>query len=164
LVNTLWKQKNPEKYQDYLRKIRERYATDEKYRRKVLDISIKSAKKNKNSPKYKARKARWRETHKEYISKTAKALRENLKFSVFAIYSEGQPKCACCGETIIEFLSVDHIKGKGMRYGKDKRLQTNYELFRWIIRHHFPKCFRVLCRNCNSSLGQYGYCPHEWIP
>lgn len=32
---------------------------------------------------------------------------------------------------------------------------------KWLKRNDWPKGFRVLCHNCNSSLGYYGYCPHR---
>lgn len=30
----------------------------------------------------------------------------------------------------------------------------------WLIHNRFPEGFRVLCFNCNNSLGMHGYCPH----
>ena len=31
----------------------------------------------------------------------------------------------------------------------------------WAIKHNFPDELRLLCHNCNFSLGAYGYCPHS---
>jgi hypothetical protein len=31
----------------------------------------------------------------------------------------------------------------------------------WLKRNGYPKGFRVLCHNCNSARGLYGYCPHK---
>ena len=39
-----------------------------------------------------------------------------------AIYSEGQPKCACCGEKELSFLTIDHINGKGNIHRKEMEL------------------------------------------
>jgi hypothetical protein len=33
--------------------------------------------------------------------------------------------------------------------------------FAWLKRQGWPEGFQVLCHNCNSSKGYYGYCPHE---
>jgi hypothetical protein len=65
-------------------------------------------------------------------------------------------KCACCGETRIEFLSIDHIKG-----GKGNPTKRESNFYRWIKTHGYPDDLRVLCMNCNFSRGIHGYCPHE---
>lgn len=36
-------------------------------------------------------------------------------------------------------------------------------LYYWLLVHNFPKGFRVLCHNCNQSLGMYGYCSEARI-
>lgn len=109
----------------------------------------------------KSRRKKWRDLHKDYISQKEKEKRLDLKFSVFAIYSDAQPKCACCGETIFEFLSLDHINGTGKKYGKKFECQTLTELLNWITKHNFPRDYRILCYNCNCSIGFNGYCPHH---
>lgn len=66
-------------------------------------------------------------------------------------------KCECCGETNYEFLQVDHIHGGGRKH----RISTNQDVYRDIIKQGIPKnVYRVLCANCNFSLGVYGHCPH----
>jgi hypothetical protein len=66
--------------------------------------------------------------------------------------------CACCGETRIEFLSIDHINGGG----KYERESLNPSAFyRKLRREPKREDLRVLCMNCNHSIGLYGYCPHE---
>jgi len=64
-------------------------------------------------------------------------------------------KCACCGETEVAFLSIDHIdgwSGEGPRKGS--------ALYCWLKRNGFPAGYRVLCMTCNFTLGHHGYCPH----
>lgn len=34
-------------------------------------------------------------------------------------------------------------------------------MFQWLSKHGLPTGFRVLCHNCNSAHGYYGYCPHD---
>lgn len=65
--------------------------------------------------------------------------------------------CACCGETRYEFLALDHINGGGNKHRKE----IGCTLSRWLIRNDLPEGFRVLCHNCNSAYGHYGFCPHE---
>ncbi len=79
------------------------------------------------------------------------------RYEVLSAYSDGVPACACCGERLLEFLSIDHVDGggsldrmSGSIYGRLKRLG-------------FPPGFRVLCHCCNQSLGAYGYCPHGGV-
>lgn len=67
--------------------------------------------------------------------------------------------CACCGEDRFEFLAIDHIDGGGHA----QRKMVGGKMARWLKRQGFPTDvrIRVLCHNCNLSLGFYGYCPHQ---
>jgi len=70
-------------------------------------------------------------------------------------------KCSCCGETPIEFLTIDHINGRGSKEHLYQQLR-GHTLYKWLRDNQYPKDnFRLLCRNCNGALGQYGYCPHN---
>jgi hypothetical protein len=70
-------------------------------------------------------------------------------------------KCECCGETIYEFLALDHIHGGGSNH-KKKLKEEGTSIWYWLKKHRYPKGeFRVLCHNCNQSLGAWGYCPHN---
>lgn len=80
--------------------------------------------------------------------------RRKLRASVLAHYGG---KCACCGESRDEFLSIDHINGGGDKH----RRETKGHVFAWLKRNGFPAGFRVLCHNCNMARGFFGYCPHE---
>lgn len=76
-------------------------------------------------------------------------------------YSAAEPFCICCGETIVEFLTLDHLAD---RRSGEARVGGNLEgqrLYSWLIRMDFPPGFRVLCYNCNCARGTLGYCPHE---
>ena len=73
-------------------------------------------------------------------------------------YSNNVIKCACCGENHIEFLGIDHINGGGLKHRREIKT-TN--IYWWLKNYNFPKGFRVLCNNCNMSLGFNGYCPHN---
>jgi len=69
-------------------------------------------------------------------------------------------KCACCGETTREFLAIDHIDGGGRQHREKLGLAGgNFHL--WIEQNNYPDILRLLCHNCNQSLGAYGYCPHQ---
>ncbi len=65
--------------------------------------------------------------------------------------------CACCGETALEFLSIDHINGGGKQHR-----QNVSSVYADLKRRKFPQDdYRLLCMNCNFSVGQYNYCPHR---
>jgi hypothetical protein len=81
------------------------------------------------------------------------------RIKVLEHYSGGTPKCACCGETCVEFLALDHINGGGTQHRKTVGSGSN--MWRWLLTQGFPEGYRVLCHNCNQSLGAWGYCPHQ---
>lgn len=81
-----------------------------------------------------------------------------LRVKVLTHYSGGgPPTCACCGETILEFLALDHINGGGRQHRKTIKIRW----WEWLRKHGFPEGFRVLCHNCNQAIGVYGKCPHQ---
>jgi len=67
--------------------------------------------------------------------------------------------CACCDEVRPEFLSFDHIDGGGAAHRRAGGGVIN--IATWLKNQGYPSGFRVLCHNCNLSLGLYGYCPHQ---
>lgn len=89
------------------------------------------------------------------------------RLTCITFYGGVNPKCACCGESIYEFLSIDHINGGGnkhrkeMRSGQTKSSFGGATTYRWLINNKFPEGFQVLCHNCNLAKGYYGKCPHE---
>lgn len=81
-----------------------------------------------------------------------------LRIEVLTHYGGDPVVCACCGEDNLEFMTIDHINGGGNRHRK--RLGNNMLVYRELRRLGYPAGYRVLCMNCNHSLGHYGYCPH----
>ena len=82
-----------------------------------------------------------------------------IKVSILLHYSNNHIKCSCdgCDEKRIEFLTVDHISGGGHEHRKHIKIP----FYEWLWRNEFPTGFRVLCFNCNCSIGSFGYCPHN---
>jgi hypothetical protein len=92
-------------------------------------------------------------------SDTSKRRQRELKQQVIVGYGG---KCACCEQTIFEFLSVDHVNGDGAaKRRKLGKSETSTTLYRRLIKENFPDEYQILCFNCNMSLGFYGYCPHH---
>lgn len=99
-------------------------------------------------------KARMKHTNRLSSKKRNKEIRKEI------LDSYGN-RCVCCGETTKEFLSIDHINGGGCKHKKELKKEGN-GYYRWIKEQGFPKDFlRLLCYNCNMSLGFNGYCPHN---
>lgn len=82
------------------------------------------------------------------------------RLEVLRHYSGGEPRCACCGETTVEFLCIDLIFGGGNKHRRETGTLTG-KMYRWLKKSGFPEGFRVLCHNCNMARGFYGRCPHE---
>jgi hypothetical protein len=123
----------------------------EKYRLSHLEITRERSRLSQ--------KKRRMEKHDEVL-KLDRKFRAKVRLDVLTHYSGGTPICACCGDTHIEFLAVDHIFGGGTRNGKLGIERRGLGRYIQLRRGGYPKGYRVLCHNCNQSLGLYGYCPH----
>lgn len=82
-----------------------------------------------------------------------------LRVEVLSYYSKGIPTCACCGERTIQFLSIDHVEGNGNAHIRS--LKNPSRIMQWLKKNNYPQGFRILCHNCNLSIGFYGSCPHS---
>jgi hypothetical protein len=67
-------------------------------------------------------------------------------------------KCVCCGETIVEFLSIDHIKNDGHVYRKAGHSTT--QVYQDIIKNQCFDKYQLLCMNCQWGK-RSGQCPHQ---
>jgi len=69
--------------------------------------------------------------------------------------------CACCGEANHFFLQLDHLNGGGTQQMENLGMRGG-TFYAYLKRQGFPKKgYRILCANCNLSLGRYGMCPHS---
>ena len=84
-----------------------------------------------------------------------------VKWAALTHYSEGTPSCACCGETALEFLTIDHVGGGGNVHRRSTTQTGGRAFYVWLQKSKWPKGYRALCMNCNLSIGCYGYCPHQ---
>jgi hypothetical protein len=93
---------------------------------------------------------------REYRRIISKNHRDAIKHKVFSHYGY---KCACCGETIKQFLCIDHINGNGNAHRKEI---GHVHIYKWLVLHGFPKGFQTLCHNCNQGKSMNGgICPHK---
>lgn len=108
-----------------------------------------------------ADRKRYRENpkNKDAILRRQRRHRERLKREVVDAYGGA---CACCGESDIVFLAVDHINGN--MGGKNRpRSEMGAKLYARLRRAGFPQGeYRILCHNCNFAEHVLGIdqCPH----
>jgi hypothetical protein len=96
---------------------------------------------------------------KEYNNSISKEFNRKLKQDLVTNYGG---KCECCGETRIEFLTIDHINNDGYLDRKEKGNTRGVQL--WLRRNGYPKDnYRLLCYNCNCASYFRGSCHGEEI-
>ena len=100
-----------------------------------------------------------REKRKDVLNFRQRMKTYILKMKVISHYSNGKNECECCGEKNFEFLTIDHLPNAPHKRNNENRSGT--EFYHWLRRNNYPKGFRVLCMNCNFSIGKFGYCPHK---
>lgn len=87
--------------------------------------------------------------------------RSRLRAEFFAAYGGA---CACCGETIPAFLTLDHLNNDGSAHRAQWGDQASYKLMRLLRQQGWPQDapYGIACFNCNT--GRHingGICPHE---
>lgn len=106
-----------------------------------------------------------RKSYAKYKDKRAAEQRERTwqtRIKCLRAYSAHEkPNCACCGESHLEFLTLDHIADRRSSETRVGGNRFGTHLYAWLIRMNFPAGFRVLCFNCNCARGTRGFCPHE---
>jgi hypothetical protein len=98
----------------------------------------------------------YRKAHREEFAEKSKNRYHNLHLEVIKHYGD---KCMCCGETIKEFLCIDHINGGGCKHRKE--IGGGSYFYVWLKKNNYPDGFQVLCHNCNQAKSAYGECPHK---
>jgi hypothetical protein len=87
------------------------------------------------------------------------AVRKAQRLEALRAYSGGgEPACACCGESILLFLALDHVNGGG--YQQHRELGGG-GFYSWLRKNNYPEGFQLLCHNCNFGRQlNGGVCPH----
>ena len=101
----------------------------------------------------------WIKQNKDAFTKGRRKYRKDLKHKVLVAYGG---KCNCCGESGLDFLTIDHINNDGNKERKE-RPQTGMLFYHWLVKNSFPKSnYQVLCFNCNCGKNiNGGICPHK---
>lgn len=103
------------------------------------------------------RTAEYRKNNPERVKEAQRLSDKKLKDAAYAAY--GGYECRCCGEKIVQFLSIDHINNDGNEHRKvvDRR-----KIYKWLAKNNYPEGFQILCMNCNFGKARNnGVCPHK---
>lgn len=127
------------------------------YTRQCIEcIGVRRVERYHANPDAEREKAdKWAAANRDRINERARSRR----LAALVAYSGPDPFCSCCGETVLQFLALDHIDGGGYKQRKELGGGGFYS---WLSRNGFPPGFRVLCHNCNMAR-QFngGTCPHD---
>lgn len=133
-----------------------------RHKRKYADANVE---------KVREAKRRYSRKNKEHIKNYnithAIQIKQRFKERTFELWEEARDffgPCECCGESRIEFLSIDHRNGGGTQKRKNgepcgRTLLARFKRVGWPI--ELKSEYRLLCYNCNQSIGFLGYCPHQ---
>jgi hypothetical protein len=124
-------------------------------------------------PKLRIRAAKWQKNNKERRNandrerrrlgltpnpSAQRRYRDKLRAEAMKAYGG---KCKCCGESVDEFLTIDHVNGGGTKHRKAMK-RGGGVFFLWLKQNGYPKDFRILCWNCNWSTHRgNGICYHK---
>ena len=117
-----------------------------------------------NKERLKEHNKQYREENKEKIKENGKQRceknrEEDMNFRLHIIEYYGNV-CSCCGEDMIEFLSIDHKNNDGAEQRKTHGVGIVF--YKWIIANDYPDDLQILCRNCNwGKRVNNGVCPHK---
>ena len=105
--------------------------------------------------------------HKQYFRGVCREChnlrtREHWKRIRETIFNHYGWKCECCGETIKEFLSLDHKDNDGyLDKNPNGSKKSGKELYLLVIKQGLPDKYQTLCMNCNWAKKVCGTCPHK---
>jgi hypothetical protein len=103
------------------------------------------------------RARKWKTAHPEYYAERNERRRLARRAAKMALIEKYGGKCAICGEDHWECLSIDHVHGNGRKERREKG-RNYYEL---LMKAPLDPGLRILCFNCNCSIGFFGYSPYE---
>ena len=141
-----WVRANPEKKKEHNRSYRERH-------REELRLKSRSYSERRRLD------SGFRSLNNKYML----SYRLVNKMKVLRHYGGEPPSCACCGESIPEFLSLDHIDNNGAKHRSENKLASGAQTYSWLIKNGYPDGFQVLCMNCNTAKAHAPdhVCPHK---
>ena len=111
-------------------------------------------------------KRNWRErTGKEFLKEQNRRWKQKLKLTVMSQYGG---RCACCGESMLGFLTMDHINNDGKedreRFGGSYKMYVHMRDLFYSDKEEALSNYQILCWNCNMGKSHNGgVCPHKTL-
>lgn len=157
-ANYAWKKENLERHKETNK------AWVKKNRARVNENQRRWKERNPGIANLRAKE--WREANYDRAKENVRRRDKEIKDMVFNAY--GGYRCNCCGETIQEFLTIDHVNNDGAKHRKEicgEKKASGKKVYRWIVNHGFPEGFQVLCMNCNwgRAHSPNHVCPHKKV-
>lgn len=109
---------------------------------------------------------RWAVRNRPAIRALQKRWRDKVKLEALTHYSAPIPICACCGEPVIAFLTIDHKDGDGAAHRRSLRASSKIGgtgFYFWLKKNGWPPGFQALCYNCNIGKRNGSECPHKLL-
>ena len=141
-----------QKKREYMRKYR-RTEKGREYHQKYMRVY-----KEKNKERLRQLNYEYRHRDPEKIRLIAMTTYRRVRMDALTHYGGNPPKCACCNEQHLEFLTIDHVNNDGAEH---RRRRKNHVLYWELRQQNYPLGFRVLCMNCNFARSRNRICPHE---
>jgi hypothetical protein len=166
-----YKRANRQLLQEKFKKYYDQQKNNPEFKERVKKHDAKVWEQIKSNPVLRAKKIQclkdWTEQHKddpeyrkrrcEYMRKTQK--RERIDYRQRLLDTYGRT-CACCGETIERFLTIDHIHNDGR--ADRKKFKSTLAFQKYIAINPDRARYQVLCYNCNMGKAlNNGVCPHK---
>ena len=96
---------------------------------------------------------------KDCQNQKARERTQKLKITCLRFYSKGTMVCSCCGESHVDFLTLEHLNGGGRKHREE--VGKGFKFYGWLVKNNFPDGIGVLCYNWNCCKGHHGVCIHE---
>lgn len=137
---------------------------EEFYRRTGRDGGYTRGRKSRCIPCERARALQWERENMPQVLQRNREYLSRLRWTALVRYSKSEePTCACCGETELVFLAIDHIDNNGAEHRRSLSPDAprSVHVIRELARQGWPEGFQVLCSNCNWAKHVLGACPHS---
>ena len=107
---------------------------------------------------YKTCQSCYYDRNRDKYNESSRRYNQKLRDDCFAGYGN---KCACCGESEVLFLTLDHVNRNGAEEKRALGHTSNLQTYRHAIQNGFPDDYQLLCWNCNCGRERNnGICPH----
>lgn len=92
----------------------------------------------KNKLKVLNKTSKYQAEHPEMAKEANRNFVARIRFKILTHYGDSPPRCDCCGETALEFLTIDHINGGGTKQRRIQFKNNSKMFYTWLIKNNFP--------------------------